>query len=117
LIREMMIYALRWPVDRPEGDAVSDAFFRTLANLVSEAAMAEVSVARANAAGDGAAGGAGAVGAGNVDGGWFRQPQRIYPCLCAILRRDAVHVSQKGWRRQGLTINRAVETARRAAGC
>jgi AraC-like DNA-binding protein len=37
LIREMMIYALRWPVDRPEGDTVSDAFFRTLANLVSEA--------------------------------------------------------------------------------
>ena len=37
LIREMMIYALRWPVDRPEGDAVSDAFFRTLAELVSEA--------------------------------------------------------------------------------
>lgn len=41
LIREMMIYALRWPIDRSEGDAederVSDAFFRTLANLVSEA--------------------------------------------------------------------------------
>jgi AraC-like DNA-binding protein len=37
LIREMMIYALRWPIDRPDGDAVSDAFFRTLANLVSEA--------------------------------------------------------------------------------
>jgi AraC-like DNA-binding protein len=37
LIREMMIYALRWPIDRPEGDAVSDAFFRTLANLVSDA--------------------------------------------------------------------------------
>ena len=37
LIREMMIYALRWPIDRPEGDAISDAFFRTLANLVSEA--------------------------------------------------------------------------------
>jgi AraC-like DNA-binding protein len=37
LIREMMIYALRWPIDRAEGDAVSDAFFRTLANLVSEA--------------------------------------------------------------------------------
>ena len=37
LIREMMIYALRWPIDRPEGDVVSDAFFRTLANLVSEA--------------------------------------------------------------------------------
>ena len=37
LIREMMIYALRWPIDRSEGDAVSDAFFRTLADLVSEA--------------------------------------------------------------------------------
>ncbi len=37
LIREMMIYALRWPIDRPEGDDVSDAFFRTLGNLVSEA--------------------------------------------------------------------------------
>jgi AraC-like DNA-binding protein len=37
LIREMMIYALRWPIDRPEGDAVSDAFFTTLANLVVEA--------------------------------------------------------------------------------
>ena len=41
LIREMMIYALRWPIDRAEGSAqekaVSDAFFRTLANLVAEA--------------------------------------------------------------------------------
>lgn len=37
LIREMMIYALRWPIDRPDGDAVSDGFFRTLAHLVSEA--------------------------------------------------------------------------------
>jgi AraC-like DNA-binding protein len=37
LIREMMIYALRWPIDRPHGDAVSDGFFRTLAHLVSEA--------------------------------------------------------------------------------
>lgn len=37
LVREMMLYALRWPVDRPQGDEVSDAFFRTLANLVSEA--------------------------------------------------------------------------------
>jgi hypothetical protein len=33
LIREMMIYALRWPIDRPDGDGVSDTFFRTLANL------------------------------------------------------------------------------------
>jgi AraC-like DNA-binding protein/quercetin dioxygenase-like cupin family protein len=37
LIREMMIYALRWPIDRPHGDEVSDGFFRTLAQLVSEA--------------------------------------------------------------------------------
>ena len=32
LIREMMIYALRWPIDRPDRTmSVSDAFFRTLA--------------------------------------------------------------------------------------
>ncbi|OBK72504.1 helix-turn-helix transcriptional regulator [Mycobacterium sp. 1274761.0] len=41
LIREMMIYALRWPIDRRAGSAqeerVSDAFFRTLADLVIEA--------------------------------------------------------------------------------
>jgi AraC-like DNA-binding protein len=41
LIREMMIYALRWPIDRSPGSAedeeVSEGFFRTLANLVSEA--------------------------------------------------------------------------------
>src|SRR5690242_4424469 len=37
LIREMMIYGLRWPIDRPQGDTVSDAFFQTLANLVVEA--------------------------------------------------------------------------------
>jgi AraC-like DNA-binding protein/quercetin dioxygenase-like cupin family protein len=41
LIREMMSYALRWPIDRGEGSAedelVSDGFFRTLAQLVSEA--------------------------------------------------------------------------------
>ncbi len=40
LIREMMIYALRWPIDRGVGSAhderVSDAFFRTLADLVIE---------------------------------------------------------------------------------
>ena len=32
-----MIYALRWPIDRAKGDDVSDGFFRTLAQLVSEA--------------------------------------------------------------------------------
>lgn len=41
LIREMMIYALRWPIDRKEGAAedekASDTFFQTLANLVAEA--------------------------------------------------------------------------------
>jgi AraC-like DNA-binding protein/quercetin dioxygenase-like cupin family protein len=41
LIREMMIYALRWPIDRGVGSAdderVADAFFRTLADLVIEA--------------------------------------------------------------------------------
>ncbi len=37
LIREMMSYALRWPIDRPEGDPVSDRFFATLGDLVSEA--------------------------------------------------------------------------------
>lgn len=37
LVREMMLYALRWPIDRAHGDATSDDFFRTLAALVSEA--------------------------------------------------------------------------------
>jgi len=37
LVREMMIYALRWPIDRPCGDEESDNFFRTLAALVREA--------------------------------------------------------------------------------
>ncbi|MDT5152362.1 MAG: hypothetical protein QOI01_4095 [Mycobacterium sp.] len=41
LIREMMIYALRWSIDRGAGSAQdergSDDFFRTLANLVAEA--------------------------------------------------------------------------------
>lgn len=41
LIREMMIYALRWPIDRSRGAAedekVSERFFGTLAALVSEA--------------------------------------------------------------------------------
>jgi AraC-like DNA-binding protein len=37
LLREMLLYALRWPIDRAAGDTVSDSFFLTLANLVSEA--------------------------------------------------------------------------------
>lgn len=37
LIREMMIYALRWPIERACGDDTADGFFRTLAALVTEA--------------------------------------------------------------------------------
>jgi AraC-like DNA-binding protein len=37
LLREMLLYALRWPIDRAGGDEVSDSFFLTLANLVSDA--------------------------------------------------------------------------------
>ncbi|WP_197381630.1 AraC family transcriptional regulator [Mycolicibacterium mengxianglii] len=37
LIREMMIYALRWPIERPVGCPQSDGFFRTMADLVTEA--------------------------------------------------------------------------------
>jgi AraC-like DNA-binding protein len=37
LVREMMLYALRWSIDRAHGDTISDDFFRTLAALVSEA--------------------------------------------------------------------------------
>lgn len=37
LIREMMIYALRWSIERAVSDAQSDGFFRTLGNLVAEA--------------------------------------------------------------------------------
>lgn len=41
LLREMLLYALRWPIDRRVGaaaeDRVSDSFFVTLANLVTDA--------------------------------------------------------------------------------
>jgi AraC-like DNA-binding protein len=37
LIRQMMIYALRWPIGRPNSDPVSDGFFQTLGHLVFEA--------------------------------------------------------------------------------
>lgn len=37
LVREMMVYALRWSIERPRGDQISDTFFRTLADLVVEA--------------------------------------------------------------------------------
>lgn len=37
LIREMMVYALRWSIERTHGDGTSDTFFRALAGLVVEA--------------------------------------------------------------------------------
>ncbi len=37
LIRQMMIYALRWPIGRPDSDPVSDGFFQTPGHLVFEA--------------------------------------------------------------------------------
>jgi AraC-like DNA-binding protein/quercetin dioxygenase-like cupin family protein len=37
LVREMMIYATRWPIGRAQGDLVSDTFFTTLGHLVTEA--------------------------------------------------------------------------------
>jgi len=37
LIREMMLHSLRWPIERLDGDGVSDDFFRTLGHLVSAA--------------------------------------------------------------------------------
>ena len=36
LIREMILYASRWPIDRRSSDAMADTFFDTLARLVSE---------------------------------------------------------------------------------
>jgi AraC-like DNA-binding protein len=36
LMREMLLYGLRWPVDRDPDDAVADAFFVALANLVAD---------------------------------------------------------------------------------
>ena len=36
LLREMIVFATRWPIDRPHSDEVADAFFDALALLVSE---------------------------------------------------------------------------------
>jgi AraC-like DNA-binding protein len=36
LMREMLLYGLRWPVDRDPDDAVAGAFFVALANLVAD---------------------------------------------------------------------------------
>jgi AraC-like DNA-binding protein len=36
LVREMVVYASRWPIDRRSSDAMADTFFETLAYLVGE---------------------------------------------------------------------------------
>jgi AraC-like DNA-binding protein/quercetin dioxygenase-like cupin family protein len=36
LLREMIVFATRWPIDRPTSDPVADAFFDALAALVRE---------------------------------------------------------------------------------
>lgn len=36
LMREMLLYGLRWPIDRHRDDTVADTFFVALANLVAE---------------------------------------------------------------------------------
>jgi AraC-like DNA-binding protein len=37
LVREMMVYAVRWPIERAASDPVADGFFQTLGHLVSDA--------------------------------------------------------------------------------
>ena len=44
LLREMVLHAVRWPIDRPAGDEQADAFFRTLAHLVGEALHQELAL-------------------------------------------------------------------------
>ena len=36
LLREMIVFATRWPIDRPASDPVADAYFDALALLVLE---------------------------------------------------------------------------------
>ncbi|WP_436791833.1 AraC family transcriptional regulator [Yinghuangia sp. YIM S10712] len=36
VLREMVVYAARWPIGRPGSDAVADAYFEALAHLVLE---------------------------------------------------------------------------------
>ena len=39
LLREMVLYAARWPIDRTAGDALADQFFATMGSLMSDWAM------------------------------------------------------------------------------
>ncbi len=41
LVREMISYSARWPIDRRDSDALADSFFATLARLVGELAEDE----------------------------------------------------------------------------
>jgi AraC-like DNA-binding protein len=50
LIREMVIYALRWPIARPDGDGVSDDYFRALGHVVSDALDHEAPLSLPNSA-------------------------------------------------------------------
>ena len=50
LIREMVIYALRWPIERQSGDPVSDDYFRVLGQVVSEALEHEAPLSLPNSA-------------------------------------------------------------------
>jgi AraC-like DNA-binding protein len=36
VMREMLLYGVRWPIDRPPGDPAADTFFVCLANLVAD---------------------------------------------------------------------------------
>jgi AraC-like DNA-binding protein len=36
VIREMILYGVRWPINRPDSDAVADRFFAALADLVTD---------------------------------------------------------------------------------
>jgi AraC-like DNA-binding protein len=44
LVREMISYSARWPIDRRDSDALADMFFATLARLVGELAEDEHSL-------------------------------------------------------------------------
>jgi AraC-like DNA-binding protein len=41
LLREMILHATRWPIDRPRDDATADAFFVALAGVVRETVESE----------------------------------------------------------------------------
>jgi AraC-like DNA-binding protein len=50
VIREMVLYALRWPIGRPQSDPVSDDYFRALGHVVSDALDHEAPLSLPNSA-------------------------------------------------------------------